>query len=60
MRYHPIEEGNQANLTLFLPEESYTFSEKDIHSTSLNSIFLGHTLKGKAQGIIAKNQLIIQ
>lgn len=57
---HPIEEGNQANLTLFLPEESYTFSEKDIHSTSLNSIFLGHTLKGKAQGIIAKNQLIIQ
>ena len=54
-----IEEGNQAELTLFNPEGTYTFSIKDILSTSKNSIFIDKKLKGKVFGIIANNQLIL-
>ena len=54
-----IEEGNQAELTLFNPEGTYTFSTKDILSTSKNSIFIDKKLKGKVFGIIANNQLIL-
>lgn len=48
-----------AEITLFNPDESYLFENKNILSTSKNSAFLGKTLKGKPYGIIAKNQLIL-
>jgi len=51
--------GEKAEITLFNPEESYTFSKKYIDSTSKNSAFLGKELKGKAYGIFANNQLVI-
>ena len=54
-----IEVGQKANITFFNPEEKYTFSKKNIHSTSKNAAFLGKKLKGKAYGIFANNQLII-
>jgi dihydroorotase len=54
-----IEENNIANFTLFNPEETWTFSENDLLSTSKNAAFLGHKLKGKVYGIIANNQLLL-
>jgi len=52
-----IKEGEKADITLFNPDISYTFTEKDILSTSKNSIFIGKKLKGKTYGIYANNQL---
>jgi len=55
-----IKEGSKANLSLFNPEIEWTFSENDIRSTSKNSALLNCRLKGKAYGIYANNQLVIQ
>ncbi len=54
-----IEEGQMAELTLFNPEEAWTFSEKEIISTSRNAALLGAKLKGKAYGIFSKNNLVL-
>lgn len=54
-----IAEGNKADLTLFDPNISYTFSKNNISSTSKNAIFKGQSLKGKVYGIVANNQLVI-
>ena len=54
-----IEEGSQADLTLFNPEGNHVFSLADVLSTSKNSIFIDKKLKGKAYGIFANNQLIL-
>jgi dihydroorotase len=54
-----IKEGNTADITLFNPEENYTFSTTNILSTSKNSVFIDKKLKGKVYGIIANNQLIL-
>lgn len=51
-----IEEGTEANLTIFAPDKEWTFTEKDIRSKSRNTPFVGHTLKGKVVGVINKNQ----
>ncbi|WP_196888918.1 dihydroorotase [Aureivirga sp. CE67] len=48
-----IQEGANAELTLFSSEETYTFEEKHISSMSKNAIFLGEELKGKVFGIIS-------
>jgi len=55
-----IEEGEVADLTLFNPEKSYTFEEKDILSKSKNAAFLNKKLLGIAYGIIAKNQIVLK
>ena len=54
-----IAEGEKANLSLFNPETTFTFSETDILSTSKNSAFTGKKLKGKVYGIFTDNQLIL-
>lgn len=54
-----IEEGTPANITLFNPEATYTFSKKDIISSSENSAFLNKDLQGIAYGIYANNSLIL-
>jgi len=54
-----IEEGNRAELTLFNPDETWKFAEKDILSTSKNAALLGTKLKGKPYGILANNQLVL-
>ena len=56
---HAIQEKNKAEITLFNPENNYTFTKEYILSTSKNSAFLNKDLKGKAYGIYANNQLII-
>lgn len=53
-----IEEGAQANLTFFNPEIDYTFEKDHIHSTSKNSLFLGHELKGRVYGIVSGDQIL--
>ncbi|WP_282018846.1 dihydroorotase [Salegentibacter mishustinae] len=47
-----IKEGNAADLTLFIPQGKYEFSEAHIFSTSKNSIFKAYPLQGKTLGII--------
>ncbi|MEX0275744.1 MAG: dihydroorotase family protein, partial [Flavobacteriaceae bacterium] len=47
-----IQEGEKAHLTLFDPMKEYTFSREHVRSTSKNSMFLDHTLKGKVLGTI--------
>ena len=54
-----IQEGEKANLTLFNPNATSTFTKMDILSKSKNSAFLGAELKGKAYGIYNQNQLIL-
>lgn len=51
--------GNKAELSLFNPNTTYTFSKKHMVSTSKNSIFEGQELKGSVYGIVNNNKLII-
>lgn len=51
-----IREGAIANLTLFNPKDSYTFSSSDIHSSTQNSMYLGDPMQGKVIGVIAKHK----
>ena len=55
-----IAKGEKANLTLFNPDVTYTFSEENILSKSKNSSFLGKSLKGFTYGVIAKNKMILR
>lgn len=55
-----IKEGASACLTLFNPDTAYCLEEKDIYSTSKNSMFLGTELKGKAYGSINNGQSLFK
>lgn len=55
-----IKEGHAANLTLFQPDETYTFTEEHLRSASKNNPFIGKTLKGKVKGTIIHSQVNIQ
>ena len=48
-----IKEGENANLTVFAPNEEWVYEEKKIVSKSRNSPFIGKTLKGKVIRVIA-------
>ncbi len=52
-----LKEGEKAELSLFIPSGTHAFSERDIYSTSKNSMFLGAELKGKPMGVFANNRL---
>ena len=54
-----ISEGSKADLTFFNPKTEWIFTEEDIKSTSKNSAFLNHPLRGKVYGIFANNKLHI-
>ena len=54
-----INEGNMADLALFNPDTKYTFTTKNIHSKSKNSLFLNKDLKGEVYGIIANNKIVL-
>ena len=51
--------GAEACLTLFDPLEEWTFQEKNISSTSKNSMFLGSTLKGRVLGTVSNNTITL-
>ncbi len=54
-----IEEGAPAILTLYMPDEEYSFEENMIQSKSKNNPFVGKQLKGKVIGIINKNRVTL-
>ncbi len=56
---HSIEEGNQADISLFNPKTAWVFSEEDILSTSNNAALLGCDFKGKPYGIIANKKIVL-
>jgi len=47
-----IEEGAEANLTIFDPSHEWTFTKKNILSKSKNSPMIGMELKGKVLGVV--------
>lgn len=54
-----IDIGQSIDATLFDPDIKYTFNKSDIISKSKNSLFIGHELKGRAYGIVRKNDLLL-
>ncbi|WP_139957905.1 dihydroorotase [Flavicella sediminum] len=55
-----IKEGSEAKISLFNPAAATTvFTEKDILSTSKNSIFIDKESKGKVYGIYANQKLVL-
>jgi dihydroorotase len=54
-----IQEGEQADITLFLPGVTYKFEERQIQSKSKNTPFIGKELNGKVVGIISKDKLYL-
>ncbi len=54
-----IDVGNTADLSLFNPTAEWTFTEKDIYSTSKNAALLDCELKGKVYGIISNKKLVL-
>ena len=54
-----IEEGQNADITLFDPNKKWKFSEKNILSSSKNAALLNIDLVGRPYGIFANNQLIL-
>ena len=54
-----MEVGARACLTLFDPNQTYTFDEKTNRSKSGNSPYLGKELLGKPLGIFHKNKLTL-
>ncbi len=51
-----IAEAAEAELSLFLPDQDWTFSEADIVSRSKNTPFVGHHFTGRPVGIFAQGQ----
>jgi dihydroorotase len=54
-----IAENNNADITLFNPNEEWTFSENHIISSSKNSALIGCNLKGKVYGILANKKIVL-
>lgn len=54
-----IEEGMNANLTLFNTGEEWTYTEEEVHSKSTNSPYLGDTMVGRAEAIYNKNHFVV-
>jgi dihydroorotase len=54
-----IEEGANANLTLFNTDEEWTYTEETVRSKSANSPYLGDELTGRAEAIYNKGQLVV-
>lgn len=52
-----IVEGGAAEITMFLPDTTWSFKKEDIVSLSKNSAFLGRELYGKAVATYVKGQL---
>jgi len=54
-----IKEGSKASLTLFEPGKKWTVTEKDIHSKSRNSPFIGKELTGRVAGIVNGDKVVL-
>jgi len=56
----PVEVGQKADLTLFSPDQTWTFSREDVLSATYNSPFIGKELTGNVLGIINNGKLAIK
>ncbi len=54
-----IDEGEKANLSLFVPGEEFIFEENNILSKCKNNAFLNQKLSGKVIGIYNKDKLFL-
>lgn len=54
-----IEEGNEANITLFDTDKLWNVDKKDLKSKSRNNPMIGEKLKGRVVGIVNNNQYFI-
>ena len=54
---HSIEPSNFADITLFQPNENWTFNKENCLSSTHNSPFLGHTFESKVVGVIVGDKL---
>jgi len=54
-----IQVGQEAKLTLFQPQEKYTFQDSQIISKSKNSPFIEKTFHGKVVGTVQQNKLYL-
>ncbi len=54
-----IKVGETANLTLFNPDERWTFSKGHIRSRSSNSPFIGKELTGKVKAVYNNGELVV-
>jgi dihydroorotase len=52
-----LEEGTEADITLFAPDHEWTFTESDIVSRSKNTPFVGYHFTGKVMGIVSQGQV---
>lgn len=55
-----IEEGKVADITIFDPNETYTYTKDMIVSKSQNSPFIGKELKGRVQYTIVNGKVVYQ
>ena len=53
-----ITEGAEANLTIFNPDETWTFQVKDIRSKSKNTPLIGEILRGAVLGVVNNGQFV--
>lgn len=56
----PVEAGQQADLTIFSPDQLWTFEKEDVVSATYNSPFIGKELKGNVLGIVNNGKLAIK
>lgn len=54
-----IKKGEKANLTLFIPDTTFTYEADMIRSKSKNTSLVGETLKGKVVAVINSGQLSV-
>ncbi len=55
-----LEKGKPANITIIDPEQEITVSRETLHSKSINTPFLGKTLKGIAKATIVNGTMVFQ
>lgn len=55
-----IEVNANADLTIFNPDEKWTFNEADICSNTINTPFVDKELRGKIYGIVNNGKLVIK
>lgn len=55
-----IEVGQRADITLFSPNQKWTFEKEDVVSSTYNSPFIGKILTGNVLGIINNGKLAIK
>lgn len=60
LEQHPIESGATADLTVFSPSGTWTFSEENSAITARNTPVLGKTLKGFVFGVFNNGKFILK